>query len=183
MPEIEEKLERLFFGIPVPERTAAKIAAQLPSDVPGRVVAPGKWHFTLRFIGSVRAEERDRLANALSSIDPGPAFHVRFGKLGAFPNPRRARVLWVGITQGEKQLAQIARKVEDVARMTGFPPETRPFRPHLTIARIEPAASVVELVRGSPSIRGEMEVNEVVLYRSTAGRYEAVAVQSLFVRR
>lgn len=182
MPEIEEKSERLFFGIPVPERTAVKIAAQLPRDLPGRLVAPGKWHFTLRFIGSVRAEERDRLADALSTMDPGPSFRVRFGKLGAFPNPRRARVLWVGITQGATQLERIARKVEDVARMNGMPPETRPFRPHLTIARIEPAASVVELVRSSIPVQGEMEVREVVLYRSTSGRYDSVAVKSLFSR-
>jgi 2'-5' RNA ligase len=179
VPEIEEKLERLFFGIPVPERTAVKIAAQLPRDIPGRFVATAKWHFTLRFVGSVSADQRDRLANALSSMDHGPSFHVRLGKLGAFPNPRRARVLWVGITQGEMQLERIARKVEEVARMSGLPPETRPFRPHLTIARIEPAASLVDFLRSSTPIRGEMEVREVVLYRSAAGRYEPVAVQSL----
>ena len=182
MPEIEEKRERLFFGIPVPEGTALKIAAQLPRDVPGRRVAPAKWHFTLRFIGSVSAGERDRLADALSRMDPGPTFHLRFGKLGAFPNPRRARVLWMGITQGERQLEQIARKVEDLARANGLPPEMRPFRPHLTIARIEPAASLVELLRSSTPVRGEMEVRKVVLYRSAAGRYESVAVQSLFSR-
>jgi 2'-5' RNA ligase len=112
-------------------------------------------------------------------MDHGPSFHVRLGKLGAFPNPRRARVLWVGITQGEMQLERIARKVEEVARMSGLPPETRPFRPHLTIARIEPAASLVDFLRSSTPIRGEMEVREVVLYRSAAGRYEPVAVQSL----
>lgn len=182
MPEIGEKRERLFFGIPVPERTAAKIAAQLPNVVPGRLVPPAKWHFTLRFIGLVTAGDRDRLADELSSMDAGPSFHVRFGKLGAFPNPRRARVLWVGITQGEKRLEQIARNVEELTRLNGLPSETRPFRPHLTIARIEPAASVVDFLRNSTPIRGEMEVREVVLYRSAAGRYEPVAMQSLFSR-
>ena len=179
MPEIEEKRERLFFGIPVPERTAAKIAAQLPQVVPGRLVAPDKWHFTLRFIGSVSPAERDRLAAAMSTMEPGPSFHLRFGKLGAFPNPRGARVLWVGITQGGTRMDHVAREVEAVARLNGFPAETRPFRPHLTIARIEPAASLVELLRASTPIRGEMEVKEIVLYRSAAGRYERVAAQPL----
>ncbi|HEX9311190.1 MAG TPA: RNA 2',3'-cyclic phosphodiesterase [Gemmatimonadaceae bacterium] len=170
--------ERLFIGVPLTEDARRAIAASLPQTLPGKPVPPGNWHFTLRFLGATSAETRGQIVTRLQVARCGAAFTVRFGQLGAFPNPRRARILWLGIEEGSERLTQLAALAEGAARSVGFAAEDRPFSPHLTLSRINPPQSINDILSGSPRLLVEMPVHAIVLYRSRLGggpaRYEEV---------
>jgi 2'-5' RNA ligase len=178
-PAESSKPERLFIGAPVTPDACAAIARALPKNLPGKLVAPDKWHFTLRFLGPTVLEAREEIIARLSAARLGPAFQVRFGELGAFPNPRRARILWLGVTRGGERLSDLAAIAEDAARNAGFAPEGKRFTPHLTLSRIDPPRSVAQLLAQNHSYNVEMTVPALILYRSQLGggpaRYEEVA--------
>jgi 2'-5' RNA ligase len=172
------KPERLFIGVPVSEEARAAIARQLPKSLPGKVVGLDKWHFTLRFLGATTSDARGDLIRGLSSAKLGAPFRIRFGKLGAFPNTRRARVLWLGVPLGGEQLSALAAIAERTARAAGFAPESRRFTPHLTLSRMDPPQSVAALVANALDLDVQMRVESMIIYRSRLGggpaRYEEV---------
>jgi 2'-5' RNA ligase len=95
---------------------------------------------------------------------------VAAGGLGGFPSLGRPRVLWVGIARGVAEIAALAAAVDRATAGLGFPPESRPFRGHLTVARVRSPRglpALVEAVRaaGAPDF-GAWTVSEVVLYES-----------------
>jgi RNA 2',3'-cyclic 3'-phosphodiesterase len=94
--------------------------------------------------------------------------------LGAFPNPRRATVIWLGVTRGEDRLTELADLCEEAAQSAGFPPEDRPFHPHLTLSRVRPAEKVVDLLASEPPPPIRTTVDRVTLFRSHLGRGGAV---------
>ena len=171
--------ERLFIGVPVTSDARDAIARALPKNLPGKPVAPDKWHFTLRFLGATESETRDKIIAGLSSARLGSGFQVRFDLLGAFPNPRRARILWLGLTKGGERLCELAAIAEDVARNAGFAAEARAFKPHLTLSRIDPPQSIASLLEQNHRYDFAMTVTAVILYRSKLGggpaTYEDVA--------
>lgn len=151
----------------------------LPKNLPGKLVAPDKWHFTLRFLGATARDIRDEIVARLSAARLGPEFQVRFGELGAFPNPRRARILWLGVIRGGERLSELAAVAEDAARNAGFAPEGKRFTPHLTLSRIEPPQNIAALLAQKHSYNVETTIPALILYRSQLGggpaRYEEVA--------
>jgi 2'-5' RNA ligase len=174
----EAPLERLFIGVPTTADARAAIARALPKNLPGKPVAPDKWHFTLRFLGPTTLEARDAIVARLSNAKLGSGFNVRFGELGAFPNARRARILWLGVTRGGERLSELAAVAEEAARDAGFAPEDRGFKPHLTLARIDPPQAISALLERKHRYDIEMAVTTLILYRSRLGggpaRYEEV---------
>lgn len=174
---------RLFLGVEPPEGARRALEAHLRDalggrTLPGRAVAPANWHLTLRFLGETPPERSAALVRALEEADPGPGFTLGFGGLGAFPRPARAAVLWLGVEDGAAALGALAGVAEAAAQRAGFPLETRPFSPHLTLSRIRPPRDVGSIVERVPAFRGRMPVEEMVLFRSHPGpggvRYEAV---------
>jgi RNA 2',3'-cyclic 3'-phosphodiesterase len=173
---------RLFLAIPLTDEARHAVVhhltSHLPRPLPGRPVRPELWHLTLRFLGEVDEVDADRLVRALDTADLGPALVLRWGSLGAFPRPRRANVLWLGVDQGEDEAERLAAAVEEALEAAGFPPEDRPFRSHLTLSRIRPDQDVTAVLDAVPSLGLAMAVDRVVLYRSHLGpggpRYETV---------
>jgi 2'-5' RNA ligase len=135
-----------------------------------RTVRPEQLHLTLRFLGDT--EEglvdgiREVMEGAVEAVGP---FSVSFEGVGAFPNPRRARVVWIGL-KGAEPLVDMARTIEGGVVGLGFKPEKRGFRPHATIARVkrlrrhERLASLLD--RWSDAEFGRMEVRSIELMRS-----------------
>jgi 2'-5' RNA ligase len=173
---------RLFLAIGLDDETKHVIGAHLrehlPAGVPGKLAPPDNWHLTLRFLGWTTGDQGDRILHDVArTVDGGP-FTVRFAALGAFPKPRRATVLWLGIDQGDHELALVAGICEEAARDAGFAPEERPYHAHLTLSRLRPAADVTELIDRVPPCPMKMKVTAVQLYESHLGRggarYEAV---------
>jgi 2'-5' RNA ligase len=180
---------RLFFAVPVPADPRARIA-ELIERVQGSVgdgSARIRWvrldglHLTLRFLGPTSEDRREPLeagADALASADA--PFEVVLGGGGAFPSLARPRSLWVGVASGADRLARLADGLTAAAAECGLVLDTRPFAPHLTIARTDglrlgPVAAHA-LEQAADGLDARFTVDRVVLFRSHLGggpaRYE-----------
>jgi 2'-5' RNA ligase len=139
---------------------------------------PGNWHFTLRFLGSTSRRDLDQLVALLWGLRLGPAFDITLGGFGAFPSPRRAAVVWLGVTEGRTALARLAETVEAAVVRAGLPASEKPFSAHLTLSRLREKADVTAFTSGATPFEGRQAVTHAVLYRSFLGggppRYEAL---------
>lgn len=140
------------------------------------------WHVTLAFLGEVGETQAERL---MPRLERGARRHRPFGLslegAGAFPAPRRARVLWGGIAGDRKALGDLAATVAAGARRAGaLPPDAgRKFRPHLTLGRCRETADVTPLVEALSAFRSApWTATEIHLIRSRLQdlpRYETLA--------
>lgn len=166
-------------------------------DLPGtrvRAVPPINWHWTLRFLGHLDDEQAGNAVRALDrAVDGlGPPFELDNAELGAFPNGARARAVWLAPRRGEGRDALLAlhRRVSvPFANLEaqGLLPRTdpgsppRPFRPHLTLARLRPPIDLrARLHSWQPNASlPNARIRELVLVRSHLGhstpRYETLA--------
>ena len=173
---------RIFVGIELPADTrqalAARLNAELDGKIPGRVVPPANWHVTIRFLGEVGEVDYDRLLAELSTADLGRPFAVVFDALGAFPRSKRATVLWVGVSNGEDSLNRLADRSWSAIDAIGFPPEDRPFHPHLTLSRLRPPEDVNRLISEANPLRVPARVDAITVFRSHlrqgGARYEVL---------
>lgn len=143
-------------------------------------------HITLRFFGSIRPEETAVIVERINAegIPGQTAFNLRCEGLGCFPNLRRPRVFWAGITGDTASVQRLHASVTAATRTFGEPPEDRPFKAHLTLARIQqPERSALDelgnvIARGF-GIETEWNVNELILMQSHLSphgtRYEPIA--------
>ncbi len=134
-------------------------------DLPGRAVPPSNLHVTLRFVGSASVTGRDRLAAELDTAELGGPFSFRIGGLGGFPKLRKATVAWAAIEEDGGRVTDLAGIVEEAVASAGFGYEDRPFKAHLTLARIRPPRDLRQHANERIA-RIRVRVNEVVLYRS-----------------
>lgn len=114
-------------------------------QIPGaRWVPPENLHVTMKFLGHVPDERVPEVTEAvgLAAAGAGGGFAARLGATGAFPDARRARVVWVGLAAGTARLAACARALDEALAPLGFEAESRPFTAHITIARINPPRAV-----------------------------------------
>jgi 2'-5' RNA ligase len=115
---------------------------------PGSVrwVRPDGIHLTLKFLGDTPLDKVEEVQAALAraAAEVGP-FTFTVAGLGCFPNARSPRVVWVGLQELSGALARLRDAVEAHVTPLGFPTEKRPFRPHLTIGRVQRRASKSEV--------------------------------------
>jgi len=164
-------MARLFFAVELPPEVRAE-ALRVGAEMRRRLGAAARFtpeenlHLTLKFIEELDAAGVPRLlANAAPRLAAVEPFRATLQGSGAFPGLRAARVLWIGIGEGRAALARIARKLDQSAGRQGVPRDRRPFRPHLTLARLrEPAALDAGSLPAPESLA--FPVGEVVLYES-----------------
>src|SRR5439155_419839 len=118
------------------ERTQASLRREAPrADL--RWVAPAGLHVTLKFLGEVPEAALAPVADAVRTTAAAHAgITLALAGLGGFPSLARPRVLWAGIPTGVAEVGRLAAALERVLEPLGFPPESRPFRSHVTIARV-----------------------------------------------
>ena len=152
-------------------------------------------HLTLKFLGNVPVADIPRVSEAVASATKSvSSFELTFSNCGTFPPHGRPSVLWIGAGSAGKrgpqpgspagvlvlpassaqlpspsELARLYNSIENELDAAGFPRERRPFRPHLTIARLrrsQGARQLAELHKslGFPPIA--FEVSEVVVFKS-----------------
>ena len=135
-------------------------------------------HYTVRFMGELGESGLGRVCDAARE---GVAGHRRIeailGAPGAFPNARKARVLWLGLAQGGEALTALAQAVEQALRRRGFDAADHPFRPHLTIGRVrERDADWSERLAGITAEPAPFTVDRIAIVQSTlspkGSRYE-----------
>lgn len=182
-----ERSERLFVAFDVPEQVRALVEHAIG---PVRDRYPGgRWvpavdqHVTVRFLGATPPARMPHVLEAVArTASRHRAFATRTTTLGAFPSPRRARVLWVGLDDADGHAGALAADL-DAALAPVFEPEARAFTPHLTVARfpapVRLEAAIADVGCGSDPF----EVAALTLYRSYLGRgaprYEPVATVPL----
>ncbi len=192
------KTLRTFIAFPLSERLTAeldRIQRQLKRRLPEhavRWVQPSSVHLTLFFIGDVLPEMIDPIKGALGVIakNAAPFSFVARGA-GAFPSPRRPRVLWIGVDQPDgKPLTVLHSAVNEAMETLGFKPETRPYHPHLTLGRVHRGAGGRD-VRSIREVMTEMQVGrlaevsvkEIILFQSvlkpTGAEYRRLATLPL----
>lgn len=164
---------RLFVALDIPEEVRRSIAELVEKLRPA--VRGARWarvegtHVTLKFIGEVAPEKLGGIEAALVSVGPPGAIEMRFRKVGFFPNERHPRVFWAGI-DAPPALADLAAQVEQRLEPLGIPRETRPFRPHLTLARFNSLQGLPELQAAlgklAPFEFGAARAEEFYLYQS-----------------
>jgi len=149
---------------------------------------PANLHLTLKFLGAVPEARIDSVAGALSEASLGACpFEARIRGLGAFPSAGRPRVIWAGVTEGAREMIELARCVDVALAALGFPRDERPFSPHVTLGRVRQPGRNPALsdALGSATARefGQMRVPSASLMRSELGprgaRYTELATVRL----
>ncbi|MDT8441402.1 MAG: RNA 2',3'-cyclic phosphodiesterase [Desulfuromonadales bacterium] len=163
---------RVFLAIPLTPHLQQEIAVlqrRLAGALPTiRWSRPQTLHLTLRFFGETPQEDLEKIRVSMLSIAScQPACQVRLQGLGAFPEPRRPRVLWTGL-EPVAPLRQLYRHCETALQQAGIPPEPRPFRPHLTLGRWRQAGPDVRqlLAETTGQTFGTLSVRQLIVYRS-----------------
>ena len=134
-----------------------------------RWVHPDKIHLTLRFLGETEKEKLEPLYEAMGeSARQSERFHLALGNLGCFPNPKRPRVIWIGLTLDSNGLYSLQRSLEEKVVSLGWNSERRKYHPHLTLGRVKNAPAVVkaQLPWGSKISGRQIEVSTIQLYES-----------------
>ncbi|MCA9045752.1 MAG: RNA 2',3'-cyclic phosphodiesterase [Planctomycetaceae bacterium] len=128
---------RLFIAAPVPNGALLRRKmTELASFRGGLRVIEGELHLTLKFLGDTPWERTAELSSRLLDIcESTPACSLTIRGVGAFPRVERPRVVWVGVDP-QKPVVQLANSIETACTELGFPREDRPYRPHITLARV-----------------------------------------------
>ena len=149
MPHNPEEI-RSFIAIELSEevkRGLAKLRSELERAEHPFVkwVDIGGIHLTLKFLGNIPFKQVDEITEAIKEATQGISpFHLEISGLGAFPNLKQPRVLWVGIGEEIDKLLSLQQKIDSALVSLGFTKEERPFVPHLTLARVRQGASPAE---------------------------------------
>jgi len=147
----------------------------------GRLGAEVKWaapdtmHVTLLFLGEVDDRELHAVCRAVKEVAATePPFRLRVSGLGAFPTPRRPKILWAGITDGAEALKRLYDKLEAKLLDLGYRKEERGYTPHLTLGRVKSEADgtalVPELSKRLSWDGGHTMVEEVLVFSSVLER-------------
>ncbi|MDE0022704.1 MAG: RNA 2',3'-cyclic phosphodiesterase [Candidatus Poribacteria bacterium] len=131
---------RLFVGLTLPDKAQSSLFESQRSwpHLPGARFAR-ELHLTLKFLGNVADSDMQGIVAALESAAVAlRPFALSIGGLGCFPNARRASVVWRGVDQGFREISEAAAQVERALEPLGFARETRPYTPHITLARLRP---------------------------------------------
>lgn len=186
---------RLFIAAPLPPAVRDHLG-QLTDDLSARDL-PVRWtataalHLTFHFVGEVPPERAEliRLAFANFTLPVGP-IRLRTAELGSFPNPKRPRVIWIGLRGATDRLSDVHQRTGDLLTRLDVDHDDRGFRPHVTLGRAREGVDALfgfQLASAmkSPSVEEliahpvEFSIGEVHLYRShlerSGARYESLA--------
>jgi len=183
---------RLFVGINIPKKQRTRIHRAIrvlrEGELPVRWIDPDNFHVTLKFLGEVRRERVDVIAEALEKAAGSTrSFLTSFGGFGAFPTIRRPRVIWLGV-EATPELRCMKQDLEWALGDVGFDAETRAFHPHFTLGRAD-ATGGAGVFRGLDQqlagleLSGEIKVRTLDLMRSQLSpegpRYSVVSSAKL----
>lgn len=166
---------RCFISIEIPQ-PIRKQMVQVPEplkNVKGKFSWSGtnNLHITLKFLGDCSRGRLDAISRRLAQIAAHHApFDMSFEDVGVFPGHSSPRIVWLGVKDGRDQLVKLASDVDDSMEEIGFKKEVRPFRAHVTLARVKSLSSRDELraaIERMPKANIErMRASHIFLMRS-----------------
>jgi 2'-5' RNA ligase len=171
---------RLFTAIEIPAEVKDNLRALLQRIRP---LANFNWspvenlHITTKFIGEWPEARLPEIKQALAAV-AFPGIDIAIQDLGWFPNPRQPRIFWAGVHAGEA-LNALAAATDRATAAIGVPVETRPYSPHLTLARLkdrQPLDRLRDAIASAPSNNfGLFKAESFFLYLSAGGKYTKLA--------
>ena len=166
---------RSFLAIELPKAILEKIG-EVQGDLKSshadvRWVIPEKIHLTLKFFGNIEEARIEPIITAIEgSIHDTHVFSLGVKGIGAFPNWKNPRVIWMGLIDGKGILISLQKQLETDLERIGFEPEGRAFQPHLTLGRVNSSRGKEELIRRMERYReeefGNISVERVLLFKS-----------------
>jgi len=158
---------RLFAAVAVPPELAEGLQAR-QSGIAGANWRPAEaFHITLRFFGEVREDVADDLHLELERLFAAP-MTLELEGVGSFGEGPELHAVWAGVKESEA-LRRLAKACETAARRAGLAPESRAYRPHVTLAylkRPDPAEVVAWLSANALLKSPAFEVRNFGLYSS-----------------
>ena len=132
---------RCFIAIDIENPEIIGRLTSLSRDLTGtgvrmRTVAPENLHLTLAFIGEIPHQLVKSAEKALEEIHFSK-FNITIAGVGAFPSVARPRVIWVGVKEGAENTIRLAEEVRRKLREYRVPFDSKPFVPHITVARVK----------------------------------------------
>lgn len=179
-------MTRTFVAIPLPEAWREYLGV-VTRDLSSRTgglswVRPENLHLTVRFLGDLDDEAVGRACDSVrAGAEPLAAPVAALGRLGGFPNLERPRVVWAALAEGGDEVTDVARVVNEALRRGGFGPPEKPFRPHVTLARVREHASGLQALREAvvPPPPGPAALDRITVMKSdlhpSGSRYTALS--------
>ena len=176
---------RAFVAVKVPVLPSLRCVLSPLAAMKWPVVAVSadEFHVTLKFLGDTSSDLLEAIQQQTAqAVAEQPPFVLRVEGVGAFPNAERPAVLWAGLKDAEP-LVTLAARLEAAMEPLGFTRESRPFHPHLTLARIKgrPPRELFDLLRHHAETHfGTVEIQAVEVIRSDLSqrdgqRYSTIA--------
>lgn len=171
---------RTFIGIDIGDAIRANAVA-LQKEL-GKSGVEVKWaaaeslHITLLFLGEVDDRELHAVCRAVKHVASGESpFALRVRGVGAFPTPRRPKIMWAGITDGAEPLQRLNAALEEQMLELGcYRKEERGYTPHLTLGRVKGDADSFALAAEIPKRLtwdgGSTTADEVLVFSSETDR-------------
>jgi len=134
---------RLFIAIEIPEAIKRELAEVQRRLIQGGAV-DASWtrvegmHLTLKFLGEVTDQQVPEIMSGLrKALEGAGPLRLAVSGVGTFPNPKNARVVWVGLSGDIKKLMRLQLAVEQAMVLLDMEREERKFTPHLTLGRVK----------------------------------------------
>ena len=166
---------RSFLAIELPKPILTKIE-EVQADLrlghaDVRWVSPEKIHLTLKFFGNVEEARIDTIFRSIEKPIQGTSrFSLKVRGVGAFPQLKNPRVIWMGLAEEGEALTSLQKQIETQLEKIGFQPEDRSFHPHLTLGRVRSTGGKGDLVERIEKHKeeefGDLQVERVVLFKS-----------------
>jgi 2'-5' RNA ligase len=159
-------------GKAIRDRTVALQESLARTGIEVKWVERDNLHVTLLFLGEVDARDVPEVCRSVAEVCAGQqAFPVTVETVGCFPNPRRPRILWVGVGTGSQELCRLHDDLElPLLELGCYRREERRYTPHITIGRVRserPTEKLVPALVKQASWRGgETQVTEVLVLSS-----------------
>ena len=172
----DEKAIRAFLAVDPPEeifREIIGIQERLKKTIKGdiRWVRPEGIHLTLKFFGYVYQSDVANISLVVkNNVADMKTLMLNVRNVGAFPTTTRPRVLWLGIDGDTDPLISLQAEMDTGFQEYGFKKEDRPFRPHLTLARVKEPKGLIGLAeavkKNGDYVAGSFSVSGLTLFKS-----------------
>jgi RNA 2',3'-cyclic 3'-phosphodiesterase len=182
---------RTFIAFDTPPTLKAEICRiqsalkECRADV--RWESENKFHVTIKFLGDV--EEMilpEIISNVKTITEQYYQFPIIYQNVGAFPNNKRPRVLWVGCTNTDQQLLRMKEQLDQSLKKFGFEIEDRQFHPHVTLGRVKSPSGLKNLIQTLENITFEprqVSIADILVVKSilkpSGSEYSTLASISL----
>jgi len=165
-----EKNKRLFIGIRVSDTLRdelSEVKDKAAFAAVARWVKADSMHLTLKFLGDCKTSSIKPICQRLQTIvSDYRQFYLATTIFGAFPSPKRARVLWLGL-RGAARLISLQNEIDEGFSELGYEREERVYRPHITLARFKrPAKIDLNKLNNSLIFNYRFKVGSVALFES-----------------